>query len=997
MKSSLRGLSSASPISLLESNSIKRSMEEEISNVALLTDAPTNITTHKELEEQVTDLFKLGSLRSSMSKAAFDATPFGSSVKRIMDLIEKTMMPKVLEAHTANQNELLRLAEDVDKCGATKSEQVAKANKRHSTYLRLSPLHRTCRAGEAGLSTERSQCHDEEDDKKKIMELKCKEFAMVKKQVGDQTANKQIMKKGGSESDESYVNRISETICGNCRGKGCTALGEEKEDKDKPGPRKKCGYEPYTCGCGFRCQFAKAKDACEKASEDHRVQVKKCRMADKQYFHKKAECDSLQDQMDSSSCKRAVEMKDACEAYAECHFDKKNAYLSLEKMVKQEEKDRQGEWRGLMRMQCLIKAFTGGKVTSDEVVACKKQTHSTAHLVIKYPKLPKLVKCSVPVDYPNTPSYKRVNFAPLPALAKGKQDSFQCTGLLEVSTTPAKGSPKTCSCTRVTLNGPYSPGPLVKCVNCKDVRRSLEKNSCPEGTKLFSPRSRTDWKTFLASAPPLRAPNWIIDITRPQNGCGGCKSPMNSKNIRQRTWTTSDNSPWWLRSAKFTEPSGDYHANCYMDLWSKSKRDENSITFNDQTCNYHAKSYYCQPAKLSLTPKKGSPRGCICKQIALNGIYSAGSLIRCDGCLRVSRALQKNSCPVGTKIFSPRSRSDWTTFMHSATPLRSPNWIVDVTQPQNGCGGCTRSAMSSRNPAQATWRTSDGSSWWLRSSKYSEPNGDYHANCYLDLGNMANENSVTFNDNKCKYNSNSYYCQPAKTKLKPRAPAPPPPPSGPPVPEKGGTYKGYKCAKGLYTGTSTGCDHFTGLTQEQCSAKCKKSASAMDKQSCDKATGVPNCVAYVYNKKMKLCMLYRACTRLTRWAGHPDIVTKLRPSYNPQARTFKRLKNTRCNGKPYTQPKGVPKGPKGITVKQCWDLCYSNKWVGDKDVPVKKCVAMAFYANDGYCDLYDQCEKTTDVGGVLTLKKVQPFFPLAPAVPKAPAPAKKDDDNNDDE
>ena len=27
----------------------------------------------------------------------------------IMDLIEKTMMPKVLEAHTANQDELLRL------------------------------------------------------------------------------------------------------------------------------------------------------------------------------------------------------------------------------------------------------------------------------------------------------------------------------------------------------------------------------------------------------------------------------------------------------------------------------------------------------------------------------------------------------------------------------------------------------------------------------------------------------------------------------------------------------------------------------------------------------------------------------------------------------------------------------------------------------------------------------------------------------------------------
>jgi len=1003
--SSLRGQTA---ISLLESNSTSASasktqaLEDEISNVALLADLPStsaNITTHRQLEDEVTDLFKLSSLRSTMSKEAFDATPFKKSVKQIMDLITNTMMPKVLEAHTANQNELLRLASEVDKCGSTKKNQVANANKRKRSYLRLSPMHGTCRTGEAGLSTERTQCHDEELDKKKIMELKCKEFDLVKAKTTDQTANKEIMKKGGSESAESYVNRITETVCGSCTGKGCKQGhgrdGTPDGEKDMPGEQKKCGYSPYTCGCGFKCQFAKAKDSCTKATQEYKRQKTKCHIADKQYFKKKAECNSLQDQMDGASCKRAVEMKDACEAYAECYFDKKIAYVSLENMVKQEEKDRQAEWRGLERMKCLITAFTGGKVSNEEVVACKKAVHSTAHLVIKYPPMPILDKCTVPLDYPNTPSYKKVNFAPLPALAKGKQDAYQCTGLQEIATIPRAGSPKTCKCMRVTLNGPFSPGPLVKCVNCIDVRRSEEKNSCPEGTKLFSPRSRTDWKTFLASATPLRAPNWIIDVTRPQNGCGGCKNPMNSKEIRQRTWKTSDGSPWWLRSKGYNEPSGDYHASCYMDLWSDGMRNEDTITFNDQTCNYHAKSYYCQPAKLSLKPKKGSPRGCVCKNIALSGVYSAGSLLRCDGCLRVSRSLQKNSCPRGTKIFSPASRADWTTFMHSATPLRSPNWIVDVTQPQNGCGGCTKNAMSSKNPAQATWRTSDGSPWWLRSSKYSEPNGDYHANCYMDLRTIANENSVTFDDKNCKYNSNSYYCQPAKTKLKPRAPAPPPPPSGPPQPEKNGRYKGYKCAKGAYTGVSAGCDHFTGLTEAQCATKCKVSASAMDKKTCDKSTGIPNCVAFVYEKKPKTCMLYRACTKLAAWPGHQDIVTKLRPGYNPQARAFKRLKGQRCNGSPYTQPNGVPKGPKGISVHQCWDMCYSNKWVGHKDVPVKRCVAIAFYANDGYCDLYDQCGSTTKVKGVLTLQKVQKFFPEPALASPAPAAANKDGDDDD--
>jgi hypothetical protein len=93
-------------------------------------------------------------------------------------------------------------------------------------------------------------------------------------------------------------------------------------------------------------------------------------------------------------------------------------------------------------------------------------------------------------------------------------------------------------------------------------------------------------------------------------------------------------------------------------------------------------------------------------------------------------------------------------------PLRAPNWIIDITRPQNGCGGCTQNAMNSANAAQGTWRTSDGSPWWLRDRTYNEPNGDYEANCYLDLWHTPkDENSVMWNDQKCSYKSKSYYCQ----------------------------------------------------------------------------------------------------------------------------------------------------------------------------------------------------------------------------------------------
>merc|ERR1719456_1523180 len=103
-----------------------------------------------------------------------------------------------------------------------------------------------------------------------------------------------------------------------------------------------------------------------------------------------------------------------------------------------------------------------------------------------------------------------------------------------------------------------------------------------------------------------------------------------------------------------------------------------------------------------------------------------------------------------TKIFSPRTRSDWETFVKSAEPLRDPNMIIDITSPKDGCAGCTAFPMNSKVPEFKDFKTSDGSPWWLRSTKYQEPNGDYHANCYLNLWNdIANEDSVTFSDGSC--------------------------------------------------------------------------------------------------------------------------------------------------------------------------------------------------------------------------------------------------------
>jgi len=257
---------------------------------------------------------------------------------------------------------------------------------------------------------------------------------------------------------------------------------------------------------------------------------------------------------------------------------------------------------------------------------------------------------------------------------------------------------------------------------------------------------------------------------------------------------TSDGSPWWLRATASTEPKGTYYANCFLGLkygagWGANA--ENNIQFDADRCQYHSASYYCQKkVVISTKPKDGSPKSCACTLLELKGKYSAGSLMKCENCLSVSKSTQKNSCPVGTKLWAPRNRDDWKTFLASGlSSLRAPHWIVDVTRPVNGPGCCGWSAknynFNSGEAHQSAWKTADGAPWWLRSSKYNEPNGDYHANCYLDLWrNPSTADDVQWNDGNCNYHSKSYYCQPEKGAAPPPTPPPPtPPPTPAPVPQ----------------------------------------------------------------------------------------------------------------------------------------------------------------------------------------------------------------------
>ena len=119
-----------------------------------------------------------------------------------------------------------------------------------------------------------------------------------------------------------------------------------------------------------------------------------------------------------------------------------------------------------------------------------------------------------------------------------------------------------------------------------------------------------------------------------------------------------------------------------------------------------------------------------------------------DG-IEMSQKAEPTSCPLGWKLFSPQSKTDWLTVIRSTTTLpKAPHLIVDVTRRQNGCPGCTAHAMNSNVTEQQSWKTTDGTPWWLRGERYTQPSGDYTKRCYMNIIQVSSDGNVDFDDRK---------------------------------------------------------------------------------------------------------------------------------------------------------------------------------------------------------------------------------------------------------
>merc|ERR1719247_1127578 len=392
-----------------------------------ITEVPTD--TWQSMEAAITNLM--------LGKSAFGATPMGGSVKKIKHLITKDMMPKVLTAHKADQRQLNKLAADIAKCGKLKDNGVRAAAPSKGKYTSSGRSHKSCRKDEAIKLMSLRTCRQQERALLQIKKLKCNYFASVSRKWGFSKNNNIIVRKSGGESVLAYITRLSVTFCGD-------HIHCSKGQCSKPG-----GWGGGLPN-GMLDKYLKAKHACEVATRNYNNKVKECKRKQRAYNIKKKKCDQFQAIMDHNSCKTAVIVKDACEAYAGCYYPKVKVFKDFVRRTRYMEQDRKAEWRGLKRMDCLIDAFADGKVTNKEVDACKKRTVNTRVLNLRYPRIQPLKKCQLPTMYPATGAYKRREFKPLPVMAKGMQCA-PCAGIDAMGTKPRPGSPKSARCSRISL------------------------------------------------------------------------------------------------------------------------------------------------------------------------------------------------------------------------------------------------------------------------------------------------------------------------------------------------------------------------------------------------------------------------------------------------------------------------------------------------------------------------------------------------------------------
>ena len=126
-----------------------------------------------------------------------------------------------------------------------------------------------------------------------------------------------------------------------------------------------------------------------------------------------------------------------------------------------------------------------------------------------------------------------------------------------------------------------------------------------------------------------------------------------------------------------------------------------------------------------------------------------------ESCIRTSKHTDHDTCKEhGLDMVVPKSREHWKLLLSKYDKSYFAT-IPGIYKPTNG-GDFRKVAMNSDAMPAGGYRAIDGGDWWLRDTPYGEPNGNYHANCWLKARDVSNPDDLKFDDHDCRYHTDKY-------------------------------------------------------------------------------------------------------------------------------------------------------------------------------------------------------------------------------------------------
>lgn len=204
----------------------------------------------------------------------------------------------------------------------------------------------------------------------------------------------------------------------------------------------------------------------------------------------------------------------------------------------------------------------------------------------------------------------------------------------------------------------------------------------------------------------------------------------------------------------------DYDCDGYLNSVDCDANDPNAFDDNGQSSGCAGYScldllttgYSLGDGNYWIDPSNGNPVEVICDMSTEGGGYTYYGV---SGGITTSRFTENNTCKgLGMDIVYPRSEAHWNS-MNARFDTSYFNAVPGVYKTNDG-GNYTGCVMNSSGCSD--WRVGDGGRWWLRDSTYSEPNGDYTANCWLETRSVSPASNIEFNDGYCGTSTSKYVC-----------------------------------------------------------------------------------------------------------------------------------------------------------------------------------------------------------------------------------------------